>query len=268
MAGPRETAGMDTAALRESFLVDNLFAPSELRLVVTDMDRIALGGAMPSQPLALPECPAFGTSYFTQRREVGVVNLGEPGQVRVGNQLFRLNVFDFLYIGSGNPDISFESCDSSQACFYFLSCPAHQSLPVVRRARSEVVPEIIGDAGCASRRRLHKFIHPEGVASCQLVMGLTELEQGSVWNTMPPHTHSRRSEIYLYSGLGDEVVVHLMGEPQRTRHLLVSDFQAVLSPAWSIHCGAGTRPYSFVWGMAGENQDFTDMDPLEPKELR
>lgn len=268
LAGPRETAGLDTSALRETFLVDNLFAPSELRLVVTDMDRLALGGAMPGQPLVLPPCPAFGTSYFTQRRELGVVNLGEPGQVRVGGELFRLDLLDFLYIGAGNPGISFESRGSSQPCFYFLSCPAHQSLPVVCRLGTEVQPELIGDAARASRRRLHKFIHPDGVPSCQLVMGFTEMEPGSVWNTMPPHTHSRRTEAYLYVGLQDAIAIHLMGEPERTRHLIVRDRQAVLSPSWSLHSAAGTRPYAFVWGMAGENQSFSDMDAVRLDRLR
>jgi len=268
LAGPGETARMETTALRDTFLVDNLFAPSELRLVVTDMDRLALGGAMPHEALTLPSCSEFGTGYFTERREVGIVNLGEPGQVRVGGKAYRLEAFDFLYVGRGNPEVSFEAIEDTRPCFYFLSCPAHQSLPVVRVARSEVAPEVIGDANSASRRRLHKFIHPAGAASCQLVMGFTEMEPGSVWNTMPPHTHSRRCEAYLYVGLQDGVAVHLMGEPQRTRHLIVHDREAVLSPSWSLHCAAGTRPYAFVWGMAGENQLFSDMDAVGLNQLK
>jgi 4-deoxy-L-threo-5-hexosulose-uronate ketol-isomerase len=259
---------MDTAELRRAFLVEGLFAPSELRLQVTDMDRLALGGAMPREKMNLPPCAAFGTEYFTERRELGVVNLGEPGHVWVGSDRFSLQKFDFLYIGAGNPHISFEPCEESEPCFYFLSCPAHQSLPVVHCARGAVMPDVLGDPVLASRRRLSKFIHPQGAGSCQLVMGLTEMESGSVWNTMPPHTHSRRSEVYLYSDLDEGIAVHLMGEPEQTRHLIVRDREAVLSPAWSLHSGAGTRPYSFIWGMAGENQSFTDMDAVKLNQLR
>lgn len=268
MPGPRESAGLDTGELRRSFLVDSLFADGELRAVLTDMDRLLLGGCMPAAPMRLEAAPELRCGYFAERRELGIVNLGEAGHVRADGERYTLQPFDFLYIGAGTREIWFEPSGALRPRFYFLSCPAHTRHPIRQIGHDEVPVEVIGEGGAASRRRLRKYIHPGGAASCQLVMGLTELEEGSVWNTMPPHTHSRRSEIYLYSGLGDGVVVHLMGEPQQTRHLLVSDFQAVLSPAWSIHCGAGTRPYSFVWGMAGENQDFTDMDPLEPKELR
>lgn len=268
LAGPRETAQMDTVALRGTFLVDSLFASAELRMVVTDMDRLAVGGVVPRAKLLLPSCPGFGTEYFTERRELGVVNLGEAGHVWVGTQRFVLQNFDFLYIGVGNPGVWFEPCEATQPCFYFVSCPAHRSLPLAYCARSEARAEIIGDSASASRRRLSKFIHPGGAASCQLVMGLTELESGSVWNTMPPHTHSRRSEVYLYVGLEEGIAVHLMGEPAQTRHLIVRDREAVLSPSWSLHSGAGTRPYSFIWGMAGENQSFTDMDAVELNQLR
>jgi 4-deoxy-L-threo-5-hexosulose-uronate ketol-isomerase len=248
--------------------VEDLFASGDLRLALTDMDRLALGAALPVEPLRLPAVHQFGSAYFTERREMGVVNLGQPGHVRVGVERYSLRPFDFLYIGLGNEEIWFEPCAGSKPAFYFLSCPAHSRLPVRRIGREEVQPEIIGDATLASRRRLSKFIHPGGALSCQLVMGLTELEAGSVWNTMPPHTHSRRSEIYLYSGLGDGVVVHLIGEPDQTRHVMVRDLQAILSPSWSVHSGAGSRPYSFIWGMAGENQSFSDMDPVELHQLR
>jgi 4-deoxy-L-threo-5-hexosulose-uronate ketol-isomerase len=223
---------------------------------------------MPVAPLQLPACPDLGTAYFTERREMGVVNLGEAGHVVVSGQRYSLEQFDFLYIGIGNKDISFESCSNSKPAFYFLSCPAHKEIEVQRVGRDEVEQEVIGETAFASKRRLRKYIHPGGARSCQLVMGRTELESGSVWNTMPPHTHSRRSEVYLYSGLQDGVVVHLMGEPEQTRHVVAADREAVLSPSWSIHCGAGTRPYSFIWGMAGENQAFQDMDRVEPRQLR
>ena len=269
MPGPREASRMNTAELRDAFLVERLFSPGELRLVLTDLDRLSLGAAMPAaERLQLPACSEFGSTYFTERREIGVVNLGEPGHVLVGEHRHSLETFDFLYIGRGNEHIAFEACGRSNPVFYFLSCPAHERLPVRRLARNAAAAEAIGDPARASRRLLRKYIHPEGLRSCQLVMGRTELEPGSVWNTMPPHTHSRRSEVYLYCGLEDGIVVHLMGEPEQTRHLVVGDREAVLSPSWSIHSGAGTRPYSFIWGMAGENQAFHDMDLVQPSQLR
>lgn len=223
---------------------------------------------MPTAPMLLPPCPDFGTRYFAERREIGLVNLGAPGHVRVNGNQFSVGHLSFLYIGAGNEEIVFEPCAGTLPCFYFLSCPAHRELPVAHIARDQAESELIGDASCASLRKLSKFIHPGGASSCQLVMGLTELQDGSVWNTMPPHTHSRRSEVYLYSGLDDGAVVHLMGEPGQTRHLVVRDREAVLSPSWSVHFGAGTRPYSFIWGMAGENQSFSDIDPVELSQLR
>lgn len=266
MTGPRETAGMHTSALRETFLACDLFRPSELRIVVTDMDRLLLGGAMPADTLELAALP--GSGYFTERRELGVINLGESGHIAVGEDTYSLAQLDVLYIGAGNPRVSFSSCNGSRPLFYFLSCPAHRRLPVRHIKSRDTAGERIGSTGNASRRTLRKYIHPDGGASCQLVMGLTQLDPGSVWNTLPPHTHSRRSEVYLYTGLGDAAVIHLMGEPGETRHLVVRDNQAVLSPSWSVHSGAGTASYSFVWGMAGENQTFTDIDPVEPHQLR
>lgn len=268
LPGPRETATLGSAALREAFLVDGLFAAGELRCLLTDLDRLVVGACQPTASTPLPPIPELRSAYFNERRELGIVNLGDSGHVVADGQRFSLASHDFLYIGAGTRDITFEPCGASQPKFYFLSAPAHVALPTKRIARDEALEEQIGEAATASRRTLRKYIAPGLVESCQLVMGLTELELGSVWNTMPPHTHSRRSEIYLYFGLEDGAVLHLMGEPHQTRHLLLSDYQAALSPAWSIHCGAGTRPYSFVWGMAGENQDFNDMDLLKPSELR
>jgi 4-deoxy-L-threo-5-hexosulose-uronate ketol-isomerase len=268
LPGPRETAGLNTAALRESFLVQDLFAGSEIRIELTDMDRLAIGGAVPHGRLDLPACAEFGTGYFTERREIGIVNIGEAGHVLVGEHRYSLGTRDFLYIGAGNPDIAFESCEGKQPCFYFLSCPADRSLPTVRIGFDEITPEEIGETHTASRRKLYRFIHAGGAASCRLVMGLTELQSGSVWNTMPPHTHSRRCEVYLYTGLEDGIAMHLLGEPGQTRHVVVHDREAVLSPSWSIHTAAGSRPYSFIWGMTGENQSFTDMDPVSLLDLR
>jgi 4-deoxy-L-threo-5-hexosulose-uronate ketol-isomerase len=262
-------ARLDTAGLREAFLVETLFAEGELRLAITDLDRLVIGAAIPTtKPLTLPAAPEFGTEYFTARREVGIMNLGPAGHVRVGDTLHSLGPMDFLYIGTGHPHVTFERCGDATPSFYFLSCPAHHAFPVVRVGAEEAQSETIGDATTASRRRLNRYLHPDGAQSCQLVMGMTQLESGSVWNTMPPHTHPRRSEVYLYNGLGDDVVVHLLGEPNQTRHVIVRDREAVLSPSWSLHCGAGTKPYSFIWGMAGENQSFSDIDPVETNHLR
>ena len=269
LPGPAESARLTTAGMREAFLVEDLFVPGQLRLTLTDMDRLVVGAALPTTaPIALPALPELGAGYFTERREVGIMNLGAAGHVRVGEAMFSLGPMDFLYVGAGNPIVVFESCGEADPAFYFLSCPAHRSLPNARVLRAEAQAEDIGRSETGSRRRLHRYLHPEGAKSCQLVMGMTELAPGSVWNTMPAHTHPRRSEVYLYSGLGDEVAVHLMGQPQETRHLIVRDREAVLSPSWSIHCGAGTRSYSFVWGMAGENQAFSDIDPVETNHLR
>lgn len=258
---------MTTAELREQFLVGELFQPGELNLVATDLDRLVAGAAMPAGELRLPACKEFGTGYFTERRELGILNIGAPGSVRVGSQSFALGLLDCLYVGMGEPDIVFESAGDSPAAFYLLSCPAHAKHPTAKLARAEADSTMIGSADNASRRRLTKCIHPGGLGSCQLVMGFTEVQPGSVWNTMPAHVHSRRSEIYLYFDLGENLVVHLFGTPSETRHLIVRDRQAVLSPPWSLHSGAGTAGYGFVWGMAGENQSFADMDPIATGEL-
>ncbi len=264
-----ESANLSTEALREAFLIGDLFAPGELRLALTDLDRLVVGVAMPREtPIRLPAPAEFGTAYFTERREIGVCNLGPAGHVRVGDAVYSLGTMDFLYIGIGNPEVFFESCGDAHPRFYMLSCPAHRAFPVTRVTRQEAQSEVIGSGERANRRRLNRYLHPDGAASCQLVMGMTELESGSVWNTMPTHTHTRRSEVYLYTGLGDGIVVHLMGEPERTRHLIVRNNEVILSPPWSIHCGAGTKSYAFVWGMAGENQSFSDIDPVETNHLR
>ena len=209
----------------------------------------------------------FGTRYFTERRELGILNIGPPGAVRVDTTEYALDSLDCLYIGKGEEDIVFLPTGPCPPVFYFLSCPAHQAYPTQKIARDHARHEPIGQALSASKQTIHKYIHPGSAQSCQFVMGLTELEPGSVWNTMPPHTHSRRTEIYLYFNMGEGIAVHLMGPPQSTRSLIVRDREAVLSPDWSIHCAAGTSSYAFIWGMAGENQDFSDMDPVSLKDL-
>lgn len=253
---------LSTASLRESFLVEDLFEPGALKMVATDLDRMTVGGAMPMGELSLPAFREFGTSYFTERRELGIINIGAPGAVRVGAETYSLDLLDCLYIGKGQPEIAFQSVGDTPPAFYVLSCPAHQAHPTTKLTRSEAQSVMLGNQANSACRRLNKYIHPGGVQSCQLVMGVTELETGSVWNTMPCHTHERRSEIYLYFDLGENLVVHLCGTPDNTRHLMVRDRQAVLSPPWSIHAGAGTANYRFIWGMAGENQSFEDTEPV------
>lgn len=269
LPAPAATAILPTEELRSAFLVEGLFQAGSLRLVYTHLDRMILGGVVPEAPMRLAGDRMLGTSFFTERREVGVINLGGPGIVRLRDAVFGMDHLDSAYIGMGEEEVVFEPAGGTQLPqFYLLSCPAHSKRPSVLIPRGQAETGEFGDARRASRRRIHRCIHPGGAASCQLVMGYTELAEGSVWNTIPPHTHGRRSEIYLYFDLGDEFVVHLLGEPERTRHLIVRDHQAVLSPSWSIHSGAGTANYRFVWGMAGENMEFSDMDSVEAATLR
>jgi 4-deoxy-L-threo-5-hexosulose-uronate ketol-isomerase len=267
---PEQTNTLSTEALREKFLLSNVFRRGELIAHYTDLDRMVVGGVVPDQSaLALPQNKALGTSFFLERREVGILNIGSStGVVHVGGTRYELNSLDCLYVGLGEREVTFSQGAGSSAAFYFVSTPAHASYPnaVVRRA--DVKADPIGDAAKANRRQILKYIHPDGIKSCQLVLGFTEFESGSVWNTMPPHTHSRRTEAYLYFDLRDEMVVHLMGEPQRTRHLIVRDREVVLSPSWSIHAGAGTGSYRFVWAMGGDNQIFADMDAVPIAEIR
>jgi len=265
----RDEAGrMSTEELRENFLISDLFVPGEVSLIYTDMDRMIVGGIVPETALRLPSCRELGTEYFTERREIGLINLGEPGAVDVGGARYRLDRLDCLYIGAGEPEIEFDALGPGLPRFYLLSCPAHWSHPTRKITPADVEPIELGDEANAARRRILQYITPGRVSTCQLTMGVTELGANSVWNTMPAHTHSRRTEVYLYFDLAEGIVVHLMGHPRQTRHLIVRDSEAVLSPWWSIHAGAGTRNYRFVWGMAGENHDFTDIDPVPVTDLR
>jgi len=267
---PTETNTLSTEALRENFLIQDLFNRGELVAHYTDLDRMVIGGVVPEQTaLALPNDPALGTSFFLERREIGILNIGGgPGIVHVGGTRYELAPLDCLYVGLGERDVTFSQGSGNRAAFYFVSTPAHANYPTELVRRADVNADLIGDSTKANRRRILKYIHPEGIKSCQLVLGFTEFEAGNVWNTMPPHTHSRRTEIYLYFDLGEQMVVHLMGEPQRTRHLIVRDREAVLSPSWSIHAGAGTGAYRFVWAMGGDNQIFADMDAAPIAELK
>jgi 4-deoxy-L-threo-5-hexosulose-uronate ketol-isomerase len=260
---PEATNTLSTADLRSHFLLSGLFQPGTIIAHYTDLDRMIVGAAVPTtDSLSLPTSKETGTAFFLERREIGILNLGTEGLVRVGSTTYPLGQLDCLYIGQGEKDVLFVNGSSGQAQFFFISTPAHAPHPTAVVRRADVRTDPIGDPAKANRRRINKLIHPDGVKSCQLVMGFTEFEPGSVWNTMPPHTHSRRTEVYLYFDLGDDVVFHFMGQPHATRHLVVRDREAVLSPAWSIHCGAGTGAYRFIWAMGGDNQIFADMDTV------
>jgi 4-deoxy-L-threo-5-hexosulose-uronate ketol-isomerase len=263
-----ETARLGTRDLRAKYLLEDLFVPGTIRLVYTELDRMIAGAIVPVEPLALPSYRELGTPYFTARREAGIINLGGPGIVRVGPDSYHLNRLDCLYLGAGQPDVMFESTGEELAEFYLLSCPAHLKCPSRVIRSEEAVVTDLGDEKSANKRRIRKLICQELVSTAQLAMGYTELMVGSIWNTMPPHTHGRRMEAYLYFDLEDGMVVHLMGPPDETRHLLVKNKEAVVSPSWSIHAGAGTRNYRFVWGMVGENQDFSDMDAVKLAEMK
>ncbi len=267
---PAATNTLSTEQLRETFHIGGLFQPGAVIAHYTDLDRMIVGGAVPTTaPLGLPSDKEIGTSFFLERREIGVLNVGTgPGIVRVGGVAHTLATLDCLYIGLGEKDVTLENGPAGQAQFYFISTPAHAKYPTVLARRADVSAAPIGDVTKANRRTILKYIHPDGIKSCQLVLGFTEFEPGSIWNTMPPHTHSRRTEIYLYFDLGDNIAMHFMGEPHATRHLVVRDREAVLSPAWSIHCGVGTGAYRFVWAMGGDNQVFSDMDPAPIASLR
>lgn len=266
---PEATNTLATDELRARFLLGNLFQPGAITSHYTDLDRMITGAALPTTTsLPLPAAKETGTAYFLERREIGILNLGAEGLVQVGGTAYALGTLDCLYIGQGEKDVLFVNGAAGQAQFYFVSTPAHAKHPTAVVRRADIRTDPIGDPAKANRRRINKLIHPDGVKSCQLVMGFTEFEPGSVWNTMPPHTHSRRSELYLYFDLGADAVFHFLGTPEATRHVIVRDREAVMSPSWSIHCGAGTGAYRFVWAMGGDNQVFSDMDPVPLTGLR
>jgi len=261
---PQSFERMNTAEIRQEFLIADLFAPGEIKLIYLLIDRMIVGSAVPNgQPLLLRAGPELSAEYFAERREIGVFNIGETGNVTVDGQAYSLAHKELLYIGRGSKEIQFSSADPRHAArFYLVSLPAHKTYPVVHSTRAQAKRIETGTEEAANVRTIYQHIHRDSISSCQLVMGVTELAPGSIWNTMKAHTHERRSEVYLYFNLaGDNVVFHLMGKPQETRHVVVRDGQAVISPSWSIHAGAGTSHYSFVWAKGGENQDFDDMDP-------
>ncbi|HEU5223988.1 MAG TPA: 5-dehydro-4-deoxy-D-glucuronate isomerase [Candidatus Lumbricidophila sp.] len=263
---PDQIPGMTTADLRGQYLVPNVFVPGEISLTFTHHDRIVLGGAEPAgKTLELTGYPEIRSETFLEHRELGIVNVGGTGTVTADGEVYTLAKGACLYLGRGIQAVSFADAggaDESGAQFYLFSAPAHTTYPSVLVAPGEGNVLELGDQLTSNRRTLTQIIHENGVKSCQILVGTTQLHPGSMWNTMPAHTHDRRTECYLYFDVAEDArVIHLMGQREETRHLIVADRQAVISPSWSLHSGVGTAAYSFVWAMAGENQEFTDMDP-------
>ena len=268
---PEHAAKFDTEALRAQFLIQDLFAPDKINLVYSYYDRLIVGGICPHSPVKMKvDEKIIGADYLLERRELGIINIGGPGAVLLDGQKTALDAKDGLYVGKGAKDLEFTSSAWDNPAKFYLNCaPAHAAYPTAKVTFSEAEPVALGEAALSNKRTIRKYFHPDGIQSCQLVMGMTTLEPGCVWNTMPVHTHPRRMEAYFYFGLSDEqVVFHFMGKPTETRHLVVRNEQAVLSPSWSIHSGAGTCSYTFIWGMVGENQTFTDMDGVPMSSLK
>ncbi len=268
---PKDAIFYDTSTLRERFLVQAVFTTGELKLTYSHTDRVIFGGAMPTTAgLSLEGGKELGTERFLDRRELGVINIGEGGKVVVDGKPFALSRNDGIYVGRGAASVSFESDSAAKpAKFWLMSSPAHRTCPTTLIPAANANPRKLGAVETGNVRTIRQYVHPAVCESCQLVMGMTTLEPGSLWNTFPPHTHERRMEVYLYFNMDSQTrVFHFHGRPDETRHLLLSNEDAVISPSWSIHSGVGTGPYSFIWGMAGENQTFDDMDGIAPSDLR
>lgn len=269
---PNEVKQFDTDRLRKEFHVPVLFVPDELKLVLTHEDRMIVGGANPvNKDVELAtDLKELGVTYFLERRELGIINVGGNGIVVVDGTEYNIGFKECLYVGQGSKEVIFRSEDASKpAKFYLNSAPAHQSYPTVKTTLEDSESGALGSLENSNERTIHRLIHANGVQSAQLVMGMTQLKPGSMWNTMPAHTHPRRMEAYFYFGLPEEsVVFHLMGEPSETRHLVMRNEEAVISPSWSIHSGVGTNNYTFIWSMCGDNKRYDDMDAVSMKELR
>ena len=270
MPRAREVERMTTQEIRAAFLLGDMCVPGEFRGCFTDLDRMVVAMAVPMDaPLVLPNHKESGRMSFLERRELGAINTGGAGVVTVDGVRHEVASLGCIYVGMGAGDVVFESMEvGNPARFFILSCPAHARHPTMTATREEANAVPLGTQATSNERVIRQYIHEEGIQSCQLVMGFTELAEGSVWNTFPPHTHFRRCEVYHYFDMGERVLAHFMGEPQATRHLFVKSNDTVLSPSWSIHSGCGQGNYKFIWGMAGENQAFTDMDGVAPLDLR
>jgi len=271
MADPVRYARMTTEELRSTFLLDGMFKPGQIELAYVDLDRAVIGGVVPtSGALTLETQPELRAEYFLERREIGIFNAGGAGTVTVDGTAYELDKMDTLYVGRGSKSVTFASKSADEsAAFYLLSYQAHAQFPTKLVKFADIQPVELGSLETCNKRKIYKAIHLQGARSSQLVMGFTILETGSNWNTMPAHTHMRRSEVYFYFDVEPEQrVIHLMGPPDATSHIVMADKQVVVSPGWSIHAGVGTKAYGFCWGMGGENQDYADMDPVAIKDLR
>jgi 4-deoxy-L-threo-5-hexosulose-uronate ketol-isomerase len=268
---PKEVKGMSTEELRSNFLVQQMMQADSLSLVYSHYDRIIVGGVKPvEKTVSLQNETELRADYFLQRRELGIINVGGAGVVEADGVTYDLNKLDALYLGKGTQSITFASKSKEDpASFFLMSATAHHSYPNTKMTKEEAAPVNMGETATANKRTIYKYIHLDGIQSCQLVMGLTVLNEGSVWNSVPPHTHTRRTEVYFYFDLPEQHrIFHLMGEPTETRHLVMANHEAVISPPWSVHCGPGSTNYGFIWAMAGENLTFTDMDPVAIADMR
>ena len=268
---PKEVKGMTTEELREHYLCESLMQDDAISYVYSHHDRMITGGAKPvQQALLLRTHDELKADYFLERRELGIINVGGLGFVEADGTKYDLEKLSCLYLGKGTKEVQFTSVDKNNpAVFFLLSAPAHHTYPNRKMKKEEASPVSLGAVETSNQRTIYKYIHLDGIQSCQLVMGLTVLNAGSVWNSVPPHTHTRRTEVYFYFDLNEQQrLFHFMGEPQQTRHIVMKNHEAVISPSWSIHCGCGTSNYAFIWGMAGENLVFSDMDPAAITELK
>jgi 4-deoxy-L-threo-5-hexosulose-uronate ketol-isomerase len=265
---PSQFSTFNTQQLRDHFLIENLFQPDEISLTYTHYDRYIVGGAMPVRKnITLQTIDALKASYFLERRELGIINVGKTGSVSVEGKKYELRNKEALYVGKGTKEVIFHASEGT--LFYFNSAPAHHTYPTRKVSLEEAETVEIGSVETSNHRIIRKLLVNSVLETCQLQMGLTELQKGSVWNTMPPHTHDRRMEAYFYFDIPEkQAVCHFIGEPQETRHIWIKNNEAVLSPPWSVHSGAGTSNYTFIWGMAGENLDYGDMDVVQPSELK
>jgi 4-deoxy-L-threo-5-hexosulose-uronate ketol-isomerase len=268
---PKETKGMTTEELRSNFLCENLMKADDITYIYSHQDRMIIGGVKPVRTnVALKNNAELRSEYFLERREIGIINVAGNGIVTVDGVSYELNKLECLYAGKGVKDVSFKTVNEDDpAVFFFLSAPAHHTYPTTKFTKEQASPVSLGTAATSNERTIYKYIHADGIQSCQLVMGLTVLKEGNVWNSVPPHTHTRRMEVYFYFDVpAEQRIFHMMGEPNETRHLIMQNHEAVISAPWSVHFGCGTSNYSFIWGMAGENKQFTDMDPAPIAELK